>query len=277
MPNRIIKESIRASKSVNSMTDFQFRLWIHLITYVDDYGRGSADPEILKGFVFPRLKKLRESDIETALRNLERIGSIHIYTIDGEPYLCLPNWGSHQRIQTKMSKFPSPPTGTHGDSRCSTVTHGDSPPESNPIQSNPNPIQSESKYKSESNTPLPPKSGGMAAAVDSLFDEFWKNYPRKESPKTAKAVFLKLKPDKNLLTAMLEWIEKAKLSPQWQDKTKIPHPTTWLNQERWKGDPPPMATGAPIRAPAPKNDTLAYLDAQIAAAKAEVEAESAHG
>ncbi len=54
MPNRIIKDSIRTSKSINAMSDFQFRLWAYLITYVDDYGRGSADPELLKGFVFPR-------------------------------------------------------------------------------------------------------------------------------------------------------------------------------------------------------------------------------
>ena len=61
MPNRIIKESIRISKNVNSMSDFQFRLWIYLITYVDDYGRGSADAEILKGFLFPRRKRVTET------------------------------------------------------------------------------------------------------------------------------------------------------------------------------------------------------------------------
>ncbi|MBQ7825187.1 MAG: hypothetical protein IJ337_02390 [Clostridia bacterium] len=48
MPNRVIKESIRTSKGVNSLSAFQFRLWVYLITYVDDYGRGSADPELLK-------------------------------------------------------------------------------------------------------------------------------------------------------------------------------------------------------------------------------------
>ena len=41
MPNRLIKDSIRFSEKVNSLSDFQFRLWVSLITYVDDYGRGS--------------------------------------------------------------------------------------------------------------------------------------------------------------------------------------------------------------------------------------------
>lgn len=144
MPNRIIKESIRTSKSVNAMTDFQFRLWTYLITYVDDFGRGSADPELLKGFVFPRRKSVTEATIGKTLAELATIGSIVLYEVDGESYLYFPNWGEHQRIQTKKSKFPAPSCGlqkstvNHGESRKSTVDHGL------------NPIQSESKSEPES-------------------------------------------------------------------------------------------------------------------------------
>lgn len=145
MPNRIIKDSIRTSKSVNSMTDFQFRLWVYLITYVDDYGRGSADPELLKGFVFPRRKGVTESTIEKALADLANSGSILLYDVDGESYFCFPNWSDHQRIQTKHSKFPAP---SNGNIKKSTVSNGESPSESNPIR-----IQSESKYEYESEIP----------------------------------------------------------------------------------------------------------------------------
>ena len=145
MPNRIIKESIRTSKTVNSMSDFQFRLWAYLITYVDDYGRGSADPELLKGFVFPRRKGVTEATIAKTLAELANIGSIHLYEVDGESYLCFPNWGDHQRVQQKKSKFPAP-TAEKNIQRKSTVTHGDPPPESNPIQSE---YESKSEYESE--------------------------------------------------------------------------------------------------------------------------------
>lgn len=150
MPNRIIKESIRTSKSVNAMTDFQFRLWIYLITYVDDYGRGSADPELLKGLVFPRMKRVREQDIASALAELAGKGAILLYEVDGEPLFYFPNWSEHQRIQTKRSKFPDPPVSTeipaqpqqgteiHGESPWPTVNHGY------------NPIQKESESESES-------------------------------------------------------------------------------------------------------------------------------
>lgn len=142
MPNRIIKESIRTSKKINNLNDFQFRLWLYLITYVDDYGRGSADPELVKSFVFPRRKRISESDIEKALAELAGMGCILLYEVDGESYFCFPNWGEHQRIQTKKSKFPEPPesvfqtiqsdnTEVHGESRCIT--------ESYVLNQNPNP------------------------------------------------------------------------------------------------------------------------------------------
>lgn len=108
MGNRILRESIRASKKVNSLSDFDFRVWTYLITYVDDYGRGSADPELLKGFVFPRRRGITESQIRTALDNLANIGMVTLYDVDGESYFCFPNWDKHQRIRAKKSKFPAP-------------------------------------------------------------------------------------------------------------------------------------------------------------------------
>ena len=141
MGNRMLKETIRTSRSVNQLSDFQFRLWIHLITYVDDYGRGSADPELLKGFVFPRRKGVTETTIANALADLATSGMIQLYEVGGESFFCFPNWGEHQRIQTRKSKFPAPEDGeeilpqvteSHGESRKVTVNHGDSPSETKP-------------------------------------------------------------------------------------------------------------------------------------------------
>lgn len=130
MGNRMIKETIRTSRSVNSMTDFQFRVWVYLITYVDDYGRGSADPELLKGLVFPRRKRLTESDLKKALADLAGMGCIRLYQVDGESYFCFPNWGKHQRIQSKRSRFPAPDESENfGDSPKVTESHGGFPPE----------------------------------------------------------------------------------------------------------------------------------------------------
>ena len=141
MPNRIIKESIRTSKPVNALPDFLFRVWVYLITYVDDYGRGSADPQLLRGFLLPR-KRVTESQIREALAGLADAGLIILYEDDGEAYLYFPKWEDHQRIRQKVSRFPAPPP--------IAADCGEKRPESNPIQSNPNPNPaSESKDSAE--------------------------------------------------------------------------------------------------------------------------------
>ena len=108
MPNRLIKESIQTSKAVNGISNFEFRVWVYLITYADDFGRGSADPELLRGKVFTRLKGVTEAQIGKALRGLATAGMIDLYEVDGEPYFQFPNWSKHQIPRAKISKFPAP-------------------------------------------------------------------------------------------------------------------------------------------------------------------------
>ena len=74
--------------------------------------------------------------------------------------------------------------------------------------------------------------------IDTLitsFEEFWKEYPRKVSKETARKKWLKLKPDEKLAYEIMQSLQLVKKSPQWvKDNGQfIPHPTTWLNQQRW--------------------------------------------
>lgn len=111
VPNRIIKESIHTSEDVNRMTDFQFRLWVSLITYVDDFGRGDARPAIIKGSCFPLRDRITNKDIDAALRALAGIGCVSLYEVDGKPYLYFPTWESHQTVRNQKSKYPAPAEG----------------------------------------------------------------------------------------------------------------------------------------------------------------------
>ena len=143
MPNRIIKESIRTSKSVNALTDFEFRVWLYLITYVDDYGRGSADAELLKGIVFTRRKGITETQIQKVLVDLANKGMIQIYEKDEEPYFCFPNWDKHQSVRAKVSKYPAPDNNMNAIEIIGNQLITDAPE---------NPIQSESESNANANT-----------------------------------------------------------------------------------------------------------------------------
>ena len=68
------------------------------------------------------------------------------------------------------------------------------------------------------------------------FDIFWELYPNKVNKSKAKKKFLNIKKDK--LDNILDSIKKYKLSDQWKKENGkfIPHPTTWLNGERWEDE-----------------------------------------
>ena len=67
------------------------------------------------------------------------------------------------------------------------------------------------------------------------FDQFWSVYPRKKGKGAARKAFARIRwtPDlwTRLMTA-LEWQTR-----EWSDPRFIPHPATYLNQERWDDEP----------------------------------------
>ncbi|KXU52172.1 hypothetical protein HMPREF3037_00371 [Candidatus Stoquefichus sp. KLE1796] len=67
------------------------------------------------------------------------------------------------------------------------------------------------------------------------FDAFWKLYPRKVNKKKAKDKFLKVCKDEKTFNAIMRGLKKQMKSVEWQNDggKYIPHPTTWLNGERW--------------------------------------------
>ena len=108
MPNRIIKESICTSEKIGSLSDFEFRLWIGLITQADDMGRGDARPAIIKGRVFPLRERVTAKDIDSAIHGLAAKGCVSLYTVGGKPYFWFPTWSEHQRVRDCKPKFPGP-------------------------------------------------------------------------------------------------------------------------------------------------------------------------
>lgn len=143
MPNRIIKESAFTSDKVAQLTDFEFRLWVGMITQADDAGRGDARPAILKGRIFALRERTTVKDIESALLALAAAGCVSLYKVSGKPYFQFPNWSAHQRIRDCKPKYPGVDERDEEDI-CDippqlAATCGELPPKSNPIQSNTNP------------------------------------------------------------------------------------------------------------------------------------------
>ena len=144
MPNRIIKESVCTSDSIDKLSWFEEVLFYRLIVNCDDYGRFDGRPSIIKSRLFPLKETLTTKTVSGAIKKLEIAGLVTLYVFEGRPYLYLPTWDHHQNVRAKKSKFPAPEDGLHtSEYICMQMQSDDSICSRNPIQSesNPNPIR----------------------------------------------------------------------------------------------------------------------------------------
>lgn len=99
--------------------------------------------------------------------------------------------------------------------------------------------------------------------INHQFEKFWKAYPRKVAKKTALRAWTKLNPDQNLFNDIIGGLEDYKKTQAWQKDggSFIPHPTTFLNQERYYDEivpqkeiqQRPVRTVTPTRPPLTEN------------------------
>ena len=221
MPNRIIKESICTSDSVDRLSWFEEVLFYRLIVNCDDFGRFDGRTAVIKNRLFPLKDNLTIKSVETAINKLASAGLVALYVFEGKPYLYLPTWNEHQTIRAKRSKYPEP------ENICKQMISDDCKCSRNPIQSNPNPIQSKSESESESNT---------HNVLASVFDAFWSVYPKKTGKEAARKAFKKI--PKSAHPLLVPAVEAQKKSRQWMEENGrfIPNPATWLNQGRWEDE-----------------------------------------
>lgn len=81
---------------------------IGLRFYVDDEGRGSATPALIRGQLWPLDTAVTDATIREHLRALVKVGYIETYSINGRKLLALTDWPSVDR--GSRSRLPAPPT-----------------------------------------------------------------------------------------------------------------------------------------------------------------------
>ena len=108
MPNRIIKESVCTSDSIDKLTWFEEVLFYRLMVSCDDYGRFDGRVAVIKNRLFPLKETLTANEVLNALNKLASVDLVRMYTVEGKPFLYLPTWEHHQTIRAKKSKYPEP-------------------------------------------------------------------------------------------------------------------------------------------------------------------------
>lgn len=161
MPNRIIKESICTSEDVAKLSMGAEILFYHLMVKADDFGVYFGNEQIIKNTCFPlKSSEIKLKQVESWLNELVKAGLLFEYIAeDGKKYVQFTKWSKHQQIRAKKSKYPL------YDSTCNQLLSDDCNSCRNPIQSNPDEIQSESAQSADE--------------IESCFLALWNLYPKK--------------------------------------------------------------------------------------------------
>src|SRR3974390_2960880 len=111
---RTIKpQMFRDDRFIDLSSDTVRLFFVALLTVVDDEGRAPYAPREIRREIFPDRVEL---DAAPILNELDRIGLVVLYEVDGKRYLAIRNFTKHQRIDRKTpSKLPTPPTSTQDD------------------------------------------------------------------------------------------------------------------------------------------------------------------
>ena len=124
---RMLKKEISVSKKLGALKSDSARLlYTWLIPWLDIEGRYTADPDILKGHLFPKIESMTKSKINKLLIELAKMGLIYLYKSDGEQYLQFTKFSEMQTLHKEReakSEIPSP-----DDKTCELmITHDLSP------------------------------------------------------------------------------------------------------------------------------------------------------
>ena len=246
----MIDKNISVSEQVANLSKEAQLVFTWSIPHADDVGVLPRSHRTLKALIVPMWDCLLE-DFDKFVKEITEQGLWREIEHGGQTFYAITKFRDHQTLkkdrqpQTKLDIiFDKDPKVTWQTLEDIMEALGFQM-EDNGFQ-----LDTEEKRREEKRSEKKRKSTRTETKiekkeVESNFDTFWETYPRKVSKKKAQQTWSKIAPTGELFQAIIQGLEKAKRSPQWTKDggQYIPHPTTWLNQERWTDED----TTAPAR------------------------------
>lgn len=215
---RSLKPEFFRSRSLARCTRDARLTFAGLWTEADDAGRGIADARVLKGALWPLDDEIDHLAVESHLSELERSGHLTMYVVGEERYYEVTSWRRHQPPSARRGegKYPPPDSiGINPDESCKNV-------------------QYQGSGVMDQGSGVMGSPGGELVLLDA-FDAFWQIYPRKVAKPKAQSAFRSAIKGGTDQGEILGGLERWRLywHAQRTSMEYIPHPTTWLNQQRW--------------------------------------------
>ena len=110
---RMLSKDISLDEKVNALSDDSAQLlFTWLIPHLDCEGRTYGEAGVVKAMVVPR-HNWSNNRVEKYLTEMEKLGLIARYSLNGNRYLFAPNFDKHQvglrKERESQSKIPPPP------------------------------------------------------------------------------------------------------------------------------------------------------------------------
>jgi hypothetical protein len=250
--NRFIHPRLGHSQKVTLLTDLEFRIWVQYMLSADDFGvmRFSAVSVQCDN---DALHARPTRSIQRGLERIVDVGLLVDFEHQARKYVCQLDWHHWQKFNLPSATIhPAPPTAILD--RCEEATAalfydhhpmlvGVTSTRSVDVHSDAADVASTDRVMRASDAPLLTANGKRlsgSCSLRELFAEFWKHYPRKVGKDAAWRSWQKVKPDSELVHTMLAVLAWQRQQDAWvrDGGQYIPHPSTWLNQGRWKDEQP---------------------------------------
>ena len=212
---RNIKPSFFINEELVELSFSTRLLFIGLWTVADREGRLEDKPKKIKMALFPA----DDLDVNSALNELQNSGFISRYNIDNVQYIQILAFSKHQNPHIKEPASTIPAPCKHSASTVPAVLIPDS------LLLIPDSLLS-----------MESKKHPRTSSLDSKFDLFWNEYPKKKNKADAQKAWMKLNPPIDDLLKALQWQIK---SDDWQKSNGqfIPYPASYLNSNGWLDEP----------------------------------------
>lgn len=222
MPNRILREGILSSERVDQLTCPEEVFYRRLMSVVDDFGRFSGNPKLLRAALYPlRLDKVSDAEIEKCLAATVKARLVNSYVVGGTRFIEIIDF--RQTLRAMKSKYPSPQQVTDclaNAKQMHSTCEADAP-------------------QTHRTCEAPASGGGVGGGGEKRtpkrvfpFETWYKEYPRKVNKEAAKKFWERLTEDeKRLATECVKEYAKAV-----EGYDYIPYPGTWINAKKWMDD-----------------------------------------
>lgn len=215
--------------------------FIAMWNWADDYGVGTANGKALIGFAFPNDDEITAKDFPTLRKEVADSFGVMFYEVEGRPYYAIPSWDKHQRTERKARRInPPPPEGVSAGQIVNEGTSAESIGTSDAMHGSSGVGTGEQGNRGTGEEDTCPPADADRRDADSIaadFDIWYDAYPRKEARGRALKAYRAARKKTDAAT-LLSAVEAQRDYLTRKGREFVPHPTTWLNGERWLDEPP---------------------------------------